>query len=583
MRFRGIGVSPGIATAEAHIVGAGFEEPTARRIREDEVDGEMRRLEEALKITRAQILEMQKQIAAAVGSKDASIFDAHLLVLEDHVVLDEVVRDLKSKKRSVEWVFFSVLRRYIDSLRKIDDPYLRERVIDVEDVMRRVIRNLRGELKSEAQARAEQNPHVLLAHDLTPSDTATIDRECVLGFATEVGGTTSHTAIMARSLNIPAVVGLHGICGILKTGDELLLDGYNGLLVVNPGPETISSYERLKAEKGVIEEELLELKDTKSATKDGREITLSGNIEFVHEAAQVAKSGAEGVGLYRTEFFYMRGDKLPTEDEQAESYTKVALQMKPHGVIFRTLDIGGDKVCKEAAEEGEEEPNPFLGWRGIRVSLQERALFKDQLRAILRASGVGKVGLMYPLVSSVEEVRKANGILEECKQELLEEGVAIDENLEVGAMIEVPSAAMTAEVIASEVDFFSVGTNDLVQYTIAVDRVNERVAELYQPAHPAVIRLMKRVVDAAREHGIWAGICGEMAGDIVFTPLLLGLGFGELSVAMGQLPRVKRAVQSLESATCERLAEEVLDLGEALKIYERCVEVALQHYPELLK
>lgn len=578
-RFQGVGVSPGIAIAEVQVIGVDFREPDEYPVAAEEIPGEIKRFEAALKATRSQILAMQDQIAQAVGSRDASIFDAHLLVLEDRTVLDEVIRELKGGKRNIEAAFYGVMKRYLDSLRKIDDPYLRERVIDVEDVARRVIRNLDGS-ESGRQVRASEKEHILVSHELTPGDTASIDRNLVMGFATEAGGTTSHTAIMARSLNIPAIVGLHGICEALHTGDRILLDGYHGLLFLNPTEETISSYGPLREAEGEIEDQLHELKDTKSATRDGRAIILSGNIEFVHEVEQVRESGAEGVGLYRTEFFFLKGKRLPTEEEQAESYSEVAMGVQPHAVIFRTLDVGGDKICE--GTEDDPEPNPFLGWRGIRVSLKQRDIFEQQLRAILRASNFGKVGIMYPLISGLGEVRQANAILEECKREFRDKGIGFDEDIEVGAMIEVPSAALITELIAPEVDFFSIGTNDLIQYTIAVDRVNERVADLYQPTHPAVLRLMKKTVEAARNNGIWAGICGEMAGEIVYTPLMVGMGFDELSVAMGQLPRVKHAVQHLESGTCEALVEEVLQMGDPREIYEKTRSVAMAHYPELM-
>ncbi|MFV1994069.1 MAG: phosphoenolpyruvate--protein phosphotransferase [Verrucomicrobiales bacterium] len=580
IRFEGVEVSPGVVRGNVHIIGAIFEEPASRGLGEDEMPGELGRFEQALKATRSQILAMQQEISKAVESNDASIFDAHLLVLEDRTVLDEVVRELRESRQNIEAVFYRVMKRYTDSLRRIDDPYLRERVIDVEDVARRVIRNLEGSEDHLAELAESGEQHILVAHDLTPGDTATVDRNMVVGFATEVGSATSHTAIMARSLNIPAVVGLHGICGSLHSGDRILLDGYNGLVIVNPSPETDAGYDALIKSKGELEDRLLGEVETKSATADGREITLSGNIEFVHEAALLRKSGAEGVGLFRTEFFYLNKDHLPTEDEQAQGYASVAAAVQPYTAIFRTLDVGGDKIS--APYGGDPEPNPFLGWRGIRVSLSERGMFSSQLKAILRASDKGKVGVMYPLVSGVEEVRKANQTLEECKAELREDGVAFDEDIEVGVMIEVPSAALVADAIAREVDFFSIGTNDLVQYTLAVDRVNERVADLYQPTHPAVIRLMRMVVDAARQGGIWAGICGEMAGDVVLTPLLVGLGFDELSVASGHLPRVKHAIRQLESSTCEALAQEVLAIDEPEEIYRRSLAIAKEHYPELL-
>jgi phosphotransferase system enzyme I (PtsI) len=581
VRIEGIPVSPGIVRAAVTVAGARFEVPEGHAIGESEIPHEMERFEAALKATRTQIKNMQTRIADSVGSEDASIFDAHLLVLEDRTVLVVVFRHLLDRKQNIEAVFYEILNRYIESLRQIDDPYLRERVIDVEDVAYRVIRNLQGVETVDRDVSAISDRTVLVAHELTPSETAAVDHDLVRGFATELGGQTSHAAIMARSLNIPAVVGLHDICNTLETGQEVLLDGYNGVVILNPSQETQDYYHQLEAQKKGLGEKLAQLRDTQAATADGERIILSGNIEFVHELEQVRKSGAEGVGLYRTEFFYMNRAEFPSEDEQEANYRCVVESVKPCSAIIRTLDIGGDKLYPELHAEAEQ--NPFLGWRGIRVSLKERDLFKTQLRAILRASHYGKTGIMYPLVSGLEEVLEANAILEECREELREAGIPFDEDIEVGAMMEVPSAAIMAELIAPEVDFFSIGTNDLVQYTLAVDRVNEHVADLYQPTHPAVVRLIKRIVEAAHENDIWAGICGEMAGDIVLTPFLVGVGLDEFSVGSGQLPHVKYAIQSLERDRCRDLVEELMGLADPEMIRARCEAVARDCYPELLE
>ncbi|MEM7145885.1 MAG: phosphoenolpyruvate--protein phosphotransferase [Verrucomicrobiota bacterium] len=582
-RIEGIPVSPGIVRGAVMVTGRIFEAPEAQAIEEGAIAQEIERFEAALAATRKQIKAMQGKIADSVGSEDASIFDAHLLVLEDRTVLDEVVRSLRERRVNIEAVFYAVLSRYIESLRQIDDPYLRERVIDVEDVARRVIRNLQGvEVESEERSIPDgAGPVILVAHELTPSETAAVDQEIVGGFATELGGQTSHAAIMARSLNIPAVVGLHDVCRRLESGEEVLLDGYHGVVILNPSGKTLAYYEELESQKKALAEKLAQSREKQAITSDGDHIILSGNIEFIHELDQVHASGAEGVGLYRTEFFYMNRAEFPPEEEQAENYRRVSESVQPNAAIIRTLDIGGDKLYPEL--HAEEEQNPFLGWRGIRVSLEERQLFKTQLRAILRASHHGKTGIMYPLVSGVEEVKAANRILEECRGELREEGVPFDESLEVGAMMEVPSAAMMAELIAPEVDFFSIGTNDLVQYTIAVDRVNEKVASLYQPTHPGVIRLIKRIVDAAHEHSIWVGICGEMAGDIVLTPLLVGMGLDEFSVGSGQLPQVKYAIRRLERKECVGLVEELLGWADPAEIRDRCETVAREKYPELFE
>ncbi|MGI9243872.1 MAG: phosphoenolpyruvate--protein phosphotransferase [Verrucomicrobiales bacterium] len=580
IRFKGIPVSRGIARGPVFVRGGVFEEPDTYDLSEAALDDELARFEQGLVKTREQIHELQQSIAHDVGGTDASIFDAHLLVLEDRSVLDEVVRSLREDRVNIESIFYRIMNRYMDSLRKIDDPYLRERVVDIEDVTKRVVNNLTRTSASAAAERTAHQEHVLLAHDLTPSDTASMDRKLVRGFATEVGSYTSHTAIIARSLNLPAVVGLQNLTQNLHTGQEVLLDGYNGLVILDPTEATIAEYEELERKQGKIAQQLNELVDAPCQTADGRSITLSANIEFEHEAALVRNKGARGVGLYRTEFLYLNSPHLPTEDQQAKVYSRIVKAVAPDSVIIRTMDIGGDKLPAEL--RGIVEQNPFLGWRGIRVSIERPDVFKTQLRAILRASAHGDVGVMFPLVSSLEEVRRAKVLVREAKAELVADGVAFDDRIEIGAMIEVPSAAIIADQIADEVDFFSIGSNDLIQYTIAVDRVNERVANLYQPAHPAIVRLLKTIIEAAHRGKIWAGICGEIAGELPLVPLLIGLGVDELSVGPFQVPLVKRAIRSLSTETCEALVAEVLQMSDAEAIFERCREVASQHYPELL-
>lgn len=577
-RFHGVGVSPGIARGTIFVYRPEDETPPLKRIEEHEIPEEIARFEAALIATRTQILEMQHRIAESIGAKDAGIFDAHLLVVEDRTLIDEVLRTLARDKTNVEHVFQNVAGRYAKTLSEIDDPYLRERALDIHDVTRRVVRNLMG--KESRDLASITAPHILIAHNLAPSDTAQLNRQLVLGFATDIGSKTSHTAIMARSLNIPAVVGLHDASGQLATGDHILLDGYNGLVIVNPSDQTLWEYGELEVKKTEVEEKLTQLRETASTTLDGRHVILSANIELPEDLEQVQLSGAEGVGLYRTEFFYIGKSELPSEEAQYKAYRRVAESVLPNSVIIRTLDLGGDKFM--SALHMPEELNPFLGWRAIRFCLERVDIFKTQLRAMLRASAVGNVKIMYPMISGVDELRRANVILEECRQELRAEGKAFNEDMEVGAMIEIPSAAIAADILAREVDFFSIGTNDLIQYSIAVDRLNEHIAHLYEPTHPAIIRLIRMTVDAAHAHNLWVGVCGEMSGDIVLTPLLLGLGVDELSTGAALVPRVKRAVQALDIAACLQLIDDIKSLDSAEAILAKCEEVARAHYPELM-
>jgi phosphoenolpyruvate-protein phosphotransferase (PTS system enzyme I) len=579
IRFEGAGVSPGIARGTVHVVRDDLDDVARYRIAPSQIADEIGRFEAALIQTRMQILEMQQRIAESIGAKDAAIFDAHLLVVEDRTLIDEVLRKLETELCNVEWVFQEVATSYAETLNKIDDPYLRERALDIQDVTKRVIRNLQGKAPKAFLGLSE--PHILVAHNLTPSDTATMNKELVLGLATDLGSRTSHTAIMARSLNIPAVVGLHDITEKLETGQHVLLDGTNGLVVVNPMPETLAHYGEIESRRVKVVAQLKGLRETKSTTRDGRHIVLSANIELPDDVEAVAANGAEGIGLYRTEFLYLNRNNLPTEDEQYETYRKVAERVRPDPLIIRTFDLGGDKLARGTVDISDE-LNPFLGWRAIRFCLENIDIFKTQLRAILRASAIGNVKIMFPMISGLDELRRAISILNECKNELHASKIGIGEKTEVGAMIEIPSAAISADALAREVDFFSIGTNDLIQYALAVDRVNERIAHLYEPTHPAVLRLLKMIADAAHAHNIWGGGCGEMAGDIALIPLLLGLGVDELSASATLVPRVKRAVQSLAIPECQQLVDEALKLETPSEILALCLELADKHYGDLL-
>src|SRR5881392_3934280 len=578
IRFEGAGVSPGIAHGQIHVVRDDLDDVARYRIAPSQIADEIGRFEAALIQTRMQILQMQQRIAESIGAKDAAIFDAHLLVVEDRTLIDEVLRKLETDLCNVEWIFQEVATRYAETLNKIDDPYLRERALDIQDVTKRVIHNLQGKAPKAFLALTE--PHILVAHNLTPSDTASIDRANVLGIATDLGSRTSHAAILARSLNIPAIVGLHDITAKLESGEQVLLDGSDGYLIVDPTSETVAQYAEIESRRAKVTARLKELRETTSTTRDGRHIVLSANIELPEDVDAVAANGAEGIGLYRTEFLYLNRRTLPTEDEQYETYRKVAESVRPHPLIIRTFDLGGDKMA--GGIDVSDELNPFLGWRAIRFCLEHPEVFKPQLRAILRASELTNVKLMFPMISGKAELSRALEVLDECKSELASARIPFDAEMQIGAMIEIPSAAICAESLAPEVDFFSIGTNDLIQYAIAVDRVNERIAHLYEPSHPAVLRLIKMVADAAREHKIWFGICGEMAGEIELTPLLLGLGVDELSVSPALVPRVKSAIRNVSREECEKLVEEVLLLDTPTAILERSLQLARERYGELL-
>src|SRR5437763_4202384 len=562
-----------------HVGGEDPDDVVHYQIAPSQVADEIGRFEAGLIQTRMQILEMQQRIAESIGTKDAAIFDAHLLVVEDRTLIDEVLRKLETDLCNVEWIFQEVATRYAETLNKIDDPYLRERALDIQDVTKRVIHNLQGKAPKTFFALTE--PHILIAHNLTPSDTASINRANVLGVATDLGSRTSHAAILARSLGIPAIVGLHDITAKLETGQHILLDGNDGYLIVDPTPETVAQYAKVESRRAKVAAQLRELRETTSTTRDGHHIVLSANIELPQDVDAVEANGAEGIGLYRTEFLYLNRSTLPSEDEQYEIYLRVAERVRPHPLIIRTFDLGGDKLALGIVD-ATDELNPFLGWRAIRFCLENLDIFKAQLRAILRASTAGNVKIMFPIISGLDAFRRAIAALEECKQELRRSKVAMAEKLEVGAMIEIPSAAICANVLAPEVNFFSIGTNDLIQYALAVDRVNEKIAYLYEPTHPAILRLLKMVADAAHASGIWVGVCGEMAGDVALVPLLLGLGMDELSTAAIMVPRIKRAVQSLAIPECRELVEKTFKLDTGSEILARCLELADKRYGDLL-
>jgi phosphotransferase system enzyme I (PtsI) len=578
--FRGIPVSAGICRGKIVVFGKAQHTFDRRSLTDAELPEEVNRLERALVQTRQEILEVQHKVSAAMGAAEGSIFDAHMLVLEDRTLIDEVVRLITGEKINAEHAFHRVAERYATTLAAIEDDYLRERATDMRDVTTRVMNNLSGQ-QNELDLRHLAEPCIIISHDLTPSNTAQMDRSKVLGFATDIGSKTSHTAIMARSLRLPAVVGLKSASEEMQTGQYALLDGFNGIIIVNPTDQTLFEYGQLIHKQVTLEEKLRDALSKPAVTLDGHRIFLSANIEQADDTQAVLASGAEGVGLFRTEYLYISQDHLPSEEEQYQAYRRVAAALKPHSVVIRTFDLGGDKFLSHL--EVPTEMNPFLGWRAIRFCLQERDIFRNQLRAILRASAEGNVKMMYPMISGLEELTQANSLVEEYKAELRKEGVPFDEQMEIGAMIEIPSAALIADALAKRVKFFSIGTNDLIQYSLAVDRMNEKIAHLYQPTHPAIIRLIKTTVDAARRHNIRVAVCGEMASEPVLAPLLLGLGVDELSAAPPLLPQIKFMLRRLKITETQALAEFALQCESGAEIFARCQELARQSAPSLFE
>lgn len=576
--YKGIPASPGIAIAPLYVIARGFSAPEVYEIEEGDVERECERFVQALEITKRQLYELQQRLEDLSGNNESAIFEAHAMMLEDKAVVGRVQTAISKRLQNAEYAFYAVMQTFLESMRRIPDPFLRERTADIEDVAQRVLRNFSTDM--ESRHLGPNDHHILVAYDLSPSDTASMNRRHVMGFAIEQGSVNSHTAILARAFGVPAIVGLEGAVLDVMTLAPAILDGYTGKLILHPSEETLAHYEKLKREKAEVRSLLDAKRGVATETIDGRPITVSANMEFLDELPLVKRSGAKGVGLYRTEFLLLNDEKMPDEHAQAAVYTRVAKEMSPHPVIIRTMDAGGDKLPVEPLTEPE--PNPFLGWRGIRVSLDRPAMFREQIRAILRASATGKLAVMFPMVSGLSEIWRCKEMIRKCMDELEKEGVPFDAQLPVGVMVEVPAAALCADMLAPEVDFFSIGTNDLIQYTVAADRVNPHVADLYRPTHPAVIRLIKRTIDAANEHGICTGICGEMAGDIRLTPLLLGLGVEELSVGPQQVARVGQAIRSLSYAECAAMADEALRHNRSQGILNLSLALASKHYPELL-
>ena len=552
LKLKGIAASQGISFAKAYV----FVEPdlTVKEVKIEDVAAEIKRFEDAIEASKKELTIIKENALASLGADKAAVFEAHLLILDDPEFMGTVKTDIESKVINAEYAFKETSDMFISMFEAMDNEYMKERAADIRDVSKRILAHLLGvDLPNPSLIDEEV---IVIAEDLTPSDTAQLNKKYVKGFATNIGGRTSHSAIMARSLEIPAVVGTSSITEDVKNGDSLILDGLDGVVLVNPDEATTAEYKEKHAKFEAQKAEWAKLVTEKSVTKDGHEVILAANIGTPADLEGVKNNGGEAVGLYRTEFLYMGRDQLPTEDEQFEAYKAVLEGMGDKPVVVRTLDIGGDKELPYL--DLPKEMNPFLGFRAIRLCLEEKDLFRTQLRALLRASVYGKLCVMFPMIATVQEFRAAKALFLEEKEKLVAEGVAVSNDIELGIMVEIPSTAVIADIFAKEVDFFSIGTNDLIQYTMAADRMSEKVSYLYQPYNPAILRLVKNVIEASHKEGKWTGMCGEMAGDSLAIPLLLGMGLDEFSMSATSILQARSQIKNLTLAEMKELVEKAV-------------------------
>ncbi|CAJ1314017.1 phosphoenolpyruvate--protein phosphotransferase [Paenibacillus nuruki] len=558
----GIAASSGIAIAKAFRLEHPEYEITKRSI--SDTDAELAKLDAALEISKTELEAIKERTLQEMGAKKAEIFESHLLILNDPELISPVKDKIATEMVNAEFALNEVAAQFVTMFENMKSTYLQERAADMRDVSKRVLNHLMGvNFQSPAEIREEV---VIIAEDLTPSDTAQLDRNFVKGFTTNIGGRTSHSAIMARSLEIPAVVGTKEVMEVIQNGDIVIVDGLEGNVIVNPDEATLAEYRAKGAAYEAQVTEWRKLRDEVTVSKDGVHVELAANIGTPNDVAGVLDNGGEGVGLYRTEFLYMGRDELPSEDVQFNAYKTVLEKMAGKPVVVRTLDIGGDKELPYLVLP--KEMNPFLGFRAIRLCLDRQDIFRTQLRALLRASVYGDLRIMFPMIATLMEFREAKAVLVEEKEKLVAEGVAVSENIQLGIMVEIPSTAVLADQFAKEVDFFSIGTNDLIQYTMAADRMNERVSYLYQPYNPSILRLVKMVIDAAHKEGKWTGMCGEMAGDATAIPLLLGLGLDEFSMSASSILPARSQLAKLSKADMQELAAKALDMQTAEQVVE---------------
>lgn len=571
--LKGIPAAPGIAIGPAYLYSKEMPVVEMKSLPEAELDAEVARLSKATVRSEKELQKIHAFAEQKLGSKNARIFEAQIMILSDTILLKAIEQRIRKERRNAEYVVSDEIGKYRRTMLESADEYMTERAHDVEDVMNRIIRNIRDQ-KLYSRLDGES---IIVSETLTPADTVIFSRNQILGYATDLGGISSHAALLSRSLKIPAVVGLRRATQLIRTGDRIAVDGYSGTMVINPTEETLARLRGTAERFREFEEQLVELADLPAETLDHKHIELSSNIEFPDELEFARLQGSVGIGLYRTEGQLIGRGEYPGEEEQYELYKAVADGIYPHGVIFRTFDVGGDKLMLDTVRE----ENPFLGWRGIRLMLDRPELFLNHLRALLRASTRKNVRIMYPMISSLEEVRKAGELLTVAKNDLKKRGIRFDDRIKVGVMIEIPSAALMAEEIASEVDFLSIGTNDLIQYLLAVDRDNSYVAPLYQPFHPAVLRTIRDVVLAGHKKHVWVGMCGEMAADPLATMLLIGMGIDELSVVPSMLPEIKKIIRSVGVSSARRIAKKALAMSSAEEVREYLLSVMKKRLPEI--